>query len=144
MTRPLYQIFDDRQTQLLLHWLEARIARSLDDLAGAEAVLQKIIAELGLRGMHYEQTLAAIDLVQVYSLRGNFDAAVKLANEFQPVLEGWGMHGEGRAMWMLFRDQIAEHARLSLALEEAAFRGIALYFHRAWKHPMQFDGERAH
>ncbi len=142
MTRPLYRIFGDRQTQLLLHWLEARIARSFGDLAGAEAVLQKIVAEFEQRGMHYEQTLASIDLVQVFSLRGNFDAAVKLANDFQPALEGWGMHGEGRAMWMLFRDQIADHARMSLALEEAAFRGITLYYHRAWKHPMQFEGER--
>lgn len=143
MTRPLYRSFEDTQTRLLLHWLEARIARSLGDLAEAEAVLQKVTTELDRCGMHYEQTLASIDLVQVYSLRGNFAAAVQLANEFQPVLEGWGMHQEGQAMWMLFRDQIAEHARRSLALEEAGFRGIALYFHRAWRHPMRFEVDPA-
>src|SRR6185436_1292892 len=66
MTRPLYRVFGDRQTQLLLHWLEARIARSFGDLAGAEAVLRKIVTEFERRGMHYEQTLASIDLVQVY------------------------------------------------------------------------------
>jgi len=142
MTRPLYRVFGDRHTQLLLHWLEARIARSLGDLAEAEAVLQKVIAELERRGMRYEQTLAAIDLVQVYSLRGSFDAAVKLATDFQPVLEGWGMHREGQAMWLLFRNQVAEHAKLSLAVEESAFRGIARYFHRAWRYPMRFEGER--
>jgi tetratricopeptide (TPR) repeat protein len=141
MTRPLYQVFGDRHTQLLLYWLEARIARSLGDLAEAEAVLQKVIAELDGRGMHYEQTIASIDLVQVYSLRGNFAAAERLADDFLPVLERWGMHGEGQAMWLLFRNQVAEHARMSLALEEAAFRGIAGYFHRAWRHPMRFEGK---
>jgi tetratricopeptide (TPR) repeat protein len=140
MTRPLYGVFGDRQTQLLLHWLEARIARSFGDLAEAEAVLQKVIAELEQRGMRYEQALASIDLAQVYSLRGNFEAAVKLVNDFQPVLQEWGMHGEGQAMWMLFRDQIADHARMRVALEETAFRGIARYFHRAWHHPMRFEG----
>lgn len=139
MTRPLYAVFDDPQTQLLLHWLEARIARSFGDLAEAEAVLQKITAGFERRGMHYEQTIAAIDLAQVYSLRGNLDAAVKLANDFLPVLQSWGMHGEGQAMWMLFRNQIAEHARMRVGLEEAAFRGIARYFHGAWKYPMRFE-----
>lgn len=139
MTRPLYGIFSDRQTQLLLHWLEARIARSFGDLAEAEAVLQKVIAELEQRGMRYEQTLASIDLAQVYSLRGNLEAAENLADAFQPVLRDWGMHEEGQAMWMLFRNQIAEHARMSATLGEAAFRGITQYFHRAWRHPMRFE-----
>ncbi|HKH46868.1 MAG TPA: hypothetical protein VKM72_19590 [Thermoanaerobaculia bacterium] len=140
MSRPLYAVFGDRQTQLLLHWLEARIARSLGDLAEAEAVLQKVTAEFSRRGMHYEQTIASIDLVQVYSLRGNHDAAVRLVNEYLPVLEGWGMHAEGQAMWLLFRNQIHEHAQMKLALEEAAFRGIAVYYHRAWRYPVRFEG----
>jgi tetratricopeptide (TPR) repeat protein len=139
MTRPLYAVFDDPQTQLLLHWLEARIARSLGDLTEAEAVLQKITTEFERRGMHYEQTIAAIDLVQVYSLRGNFEAAVQLVNDFLPVLQSWGMHGEGQAMWLLFRNQIIEHARMRVALEEAAFRGMTRYFHGAWKYPMRFE-----
>lgn len=143
MSRPLYAVFGDRQTQLLLHWLEARIARSLGDLTEAEAVLQKVIAEFSRRGMHYEQTIASIDLVQVYSLRGNHEAAVQLVNEYLPVLEGWGMHAEGQAMWMLFRNQIAEHARMRIVLEEVAFRGISVYYHRAWRHPVRFDGKGA-
>jgi tetratricopeptide (TPR) repeat protein len=142
MSRPLYAVFGDRQTQLLLHWLEGRLARSLGDLAEAEAVLQKVIAEFAQRGMHYEQTIAAIDLAQIYSLRGNYEAAVRLATEFLPVLESWGMHAEGQAMWLLFRNQLHEHAQLELALEAAAFRGLAVYYHRAWRYPVRYDGQR--
>ena len=71
MTRPLYLAFGDRHTQLLLHWLEARIARALDNLGEAEAVLKRVTAEFERQGMRYEQTAAAIDLVQVHSLAGS-------------------------------------------------------------------------
>jgi tetratricopeptide (TPR) repeat protein len=71
MTRPLYLAFGDRHTQLLLHWLEARIARSLDHLTEAEAVLKRVTAEFERRGMRHEQAIAALDLVQVHSLHGS-------------------------------------------------------------------------
>ncbi len=70
MTRPLYLAFGDRHTQLLLHWLEARIARSLNNLGEAETVLKRVTAEFERRGMRHEQTIAALDLVQVHSLHG--------------------------------------------------------------------------
>jgi tetratricopeptide (TPR) repeat protein len=139
MSRPLYRVFGDRHTQLLLHWLEGRITRSLGDLAEAEAVLQKVWYAFEERGMHYEQTIATVDLVEVYSLRGKLDAAVRLVTEFQPILASWGMHGEGQAMWLLFSRSVAEHARAHTAAEVATFRAIARYFHRAWKQPMKFD-----
>jgi tetratricopeptide (TPR) repeat protein len=68
MTRPLYLAFGDRHTQLLLHWLEARIARSLNNLGEAETVLKKVTAEFERRGMRHEKTIASLDLVQVHSL----------------------------------------------------------------------------
>jgi hypothetical protein len=68
--RPLYLAFGDRHTQLLLHWLEARIARSLNNLSEAETVLKRVTAEFGRRGMRHEQTIAALDLVQVHGLHG--------------------------------------------------------------------------
>lgn len=71
MTRPLYLAFGDRHTQLLLHWLEARIACSLDRLGEAELVLKKVTAEFERRGMRHEQTIAALDLVQVHSLHAS-------------------------------------------------------------------------
>jgi tetratricopeptide (TPR) repeat protein len=71
LTRPLYQAFDDGHTRLLLEWLEARIARSLDNLTEAEMILRKVTAEFGRRGMRHEQTIAALDLVQVHSLHGS-------------------------------------------------------------------------
>lgn len=71
MTRPLYLAFGDRHTQLLLHWLEARIARSLNHFGEAETVLKKLTAEFERRGMRHEQTVATLDLVQVHSLHGS-------------------------------------------------------------------------
>jgi tetratricopeptide (TPR) repeat protein len=139
MTRPLYRVFADRHTQILLRWLEGRIARSLGHLTEAEAILQRAYSAFEKRGMHYEQTIAAIDLVEIYTLRGKFEAAVTLVTEFQPVLASWGMHNEGQAMWLLFSTSVAEHARMRARMEAAAFRGIARYFHRAWNQPMRFD-----
>lgn len=69
LTRPLYQAFNDHHTQLLMEWLEARIARSLDRLTEAEVILQKVTTEFGRRGMRHEQRIAALDLVQVHSLQ---------------------------------------------------------------------------
>jgi len=137
VSRPLYRAFGDSWTQLRLHWLEGRIALTLRDLANAEAVFQKISRGFERRGMHFEQTLVAVDLVEVYCLQGRLDAAVRLVEEFLPVLTSWGMHVEGLAMWMLFRDAVIRHATGRAALSEDAFRGMTLYFHRSWRRPMR-------
>jgi tetratricopeptide (TPR) repeat protein len=71
MTRPLYAMFGDPHTQLLLHWLEARIASSLGHFTEAEAVLHKVTDDFERQGMPYEQKLASIDLAHVYRLRRN-------------------------------------------------------------------------
>lgn len=71
MTRHRYLRFGDRHTHLLLHWLEARIACSLNNLSEAERVLKRVTAEFERRGMRHEQTIAARDLVQVHSLHSS-------------------------------------------------------------------------
>lgn len=142
MTRPLYCVFTDSWTQLRLHWLEARIARSLGDLIESEAIFQKVAAEFEKRDIHHELTLVSIDLAETYSTQGKLDAAVKLAADFQPVLASWGMHAEGQAMWMLFHKSLAEHAAMKATVETAAFRGIAHYFHHAWHRPMRFESTK--
>lgn len=142
VSRPLYRSFADSWTQLRLHWLEGRIARTLGDLPNAEAVFQKISRAFETRGMHFEQTMVAIDLVEVYSLQGKLDAAITVSDDFLPVLTNWGMHVEGLAMWMLFRESLVRNAAQRTAVEESAFRGMALYFHRSWNRPMRFEDKK--
>ncbi|HEX7180302.1 MAG TPA: hypothetical protein VF756_00560 [Thermoanaerobaculia bacterium] len=142
ISRHLYESFPDSWTQLRLRWLEGRIARSLGDLRQAEAVLRSVVDRFEARGMHRDQTLAAIDLVEVYSLQGKFAAAVELVESFGPALATWGMHSEGQAMWLLFRNAVVDHADHHVPVEPDAFRGIATYFHRAWHQPMRYVSSR--
>jgi tetratricopeptide (TPR) repeat protein len=136
LSRSLYQDFADAWTRLRLHWVEGRIARSLGHLAEAESTFRLVWYEFEARGMHYELTLLSIDLAEVYSARGKFSPAVQLVEEFFPLLQSWGMHREGLAMWILFRDAMTEHARQQVALDAAIFHQVASYFLRAWRQPM--------
>lgn len=135
MSRQLYKCFADPWTQLRLQWLEGRIARSLGDLQVAEAVFRKVWNAFEERAMLYELTISSIDLAEVYSAEGKLEEAVRLVSDFLPVLRTWGMHAEGLAMWKIFRDSIAEHARRQVALAADDFRAISLYFHRSWHQP---------
>ena len=136
LSRPLYHDFADAWTRLRLHWVEGRIARSLDHLAEAESTFRLVWYEFEAKGMQYELTLLSIDLAEVYSARRKFKPAAELVNEFLPILEGWGMHREGLAMWMLFRDAVLEHATERAVLDVAVFRRVASYFLRAWRQPL--------
>jgi tetratricopeptide (TPR) repeat protein len=137
ISRPLYSAFADPWTQLRLHWLEGRIARALGDIAEAEATFRLVWYDFEARGMLYELTLVSIDLAEVYSARRRYKRAMRMAQDLLPVLERWGMHAEGRAVWMLFRDTLAKQAREKLALNAAAFTQAAQYYHRAWFRPLE-------
>jgi tetratricopeptide (TPR) repeat protein len=136
LSRPLYSAFADSWTQLRLHWIEARLSRSLGGLEEAEATLRKLWAAFGEKQFVYEQTLLSIELAEVYSAQGKWSEAIRLVEDFYPVLESWGMHREGLAFWIVFRDSLASHATMKVALDVAAFRGAELYYHRAWRHPL--------
>jgi tetratricopeptide (TPR) repeat protein len=136
LSRPLYKAFSDSWTQLRLHWIEARLERSLGDLAEAEATLRKLWFAFEERQFVYEQTLISIELSEVYCSQGKWSEAMRLVEEFYPVLEGWGMHREGLAFWILFRESLLAHAQMKVALDVAAFRSAELYYHRAWRHPL--------
>jgi tetratricopeptide (TPR) repeat protein len=142
VTRPLYRSFGDYWTQLRLRWLEGRIARAFGDIAEAEAVFRKLLSAFEERGMHYEQTVVAIDLAETLSAGGKFAMAVNLVREFLPVLRSWGMHSEGLAMWLLFEKALTEHARMNVAAGAEAFKAVASYFHRSWRSPLHFEEDK--
>ena len=137
ISRPLYKAFADAWTQLRLHWLEGRIARNLGDIAAAEATFRLVWYEFEAREMPFELTLVTIDLAEAYSARRRFKRAMQLARDFYPVLQGWGMHTEGLAVWMIFREALGKQARDRLAMGAAAFENAAQYYHRAWFRPLK-------
>lgn len=143
LSRPLYAAFADPWTQLRLRWLEGRIARSLGDLAEAEAVLRVAWAGFQENEMPFEQTLVSVDLVESLSAQGKYADAARLARELLPMLEGWGLHAEGCAIWFLFGKAIHDHASSEVGLDEEAFRTVGGYFQRWWRHPLGSPGGEA-
>jgi tetratricopeptide (TPR) repeat protein len=129
-SRSLYAQFADAWTRILLHWLEARINRSLGDLPEAESTFKRLWQKLRERGFQHELTLLTIDLVEVYVLQGKFEEAIELVEAFHPLLEEWGMHGEGLAFWRILRDALAARK-----VEAGVFRRTSLYYRRAWQRP---------
>lgn len=129
-SRSLYAQFADAWTRILLHWLEGRITRSLGDLPEAESTFRRLWQKLRERGFQHELTLLTIDLVEVYVLQGKFEEAVELVEAFHPLLEEWGMHAEGLALWRLLRD-----ALVARKVEAGVFRQTSLYYRRAWRRP---------
>ena len=131
-SRPLYAQFKDPWTRIRLRWLEGKIARSLGDLAEAEETFRRLWYDLQEPAYLHELTLLSIDLAEVCVARGKHEEALELVEELGPVLEEWGMHAEGRAMWLLM--QRAVHERRAGA---ALFRGMAEYVSRAWFRPLE-------
>jgi tetratricopeptide (TPR) repeat protein len=131
-TRPLYAQLKDPWTRTRLHWLEGKIARGLGDLAEAEETFKRLWYDLQEPASAHELTLVSIDLAEVYVERGKHEEAVELIEEFVPLLEGWGMHAEGLAMWLLMQKAVQEHRA-----EAALFRRMAEYLNRAWFVPLE-------
>ncbi|HEX6902238.1 MAG TPA: tetratricopeptide repeat protein [Thermoanaerobaculia bacterium] len=131
-SRPLYAQFRDPWTRTRLHWLEGKIARGLGDLAEAEEIFKRLWYDLQEPSYAHELTLLSIDLAEVYVARGKHEEAMELAEDLMPLLEGWGMHAEGLAMWLLMERAIQERQA-----EGALFRRMAEYIHRAWFRPLE-------
>jgi len=131
LSRPLYEQFQDPWTRIRLHWLEGKIARSLGDLAEAEETLKRLWYDLQDSTYAFELTLLSIDLAEVYVAREKHEEALELVEEFGPMLQDWGMHTEGLAMWLLLQKAVQERRARS-----EAFRQMAEYLNRAWFRPL--------
>lgn len=131
-SRPLYAQFEDFRTRLRLRWLEGRIARGLGDLPEAEEIFRRLCGELQESVYAHELTLVSLNLAEVYTLRGKHEEALRLVDDLQPVLKGWGMHAEGRAVWLLMVDAVRRRTA-----HAEAFRRMADYIRRAWHRPIR-------
>lgn len=130
--RPLYEQFNDPSTRLRLRWLEGRIARGLGDLAEAEEIFRRLTGELQDSVWAHELVLISLDLAEVVMTRGGYEEALRLVADLQPVLQGWGMHPEGRAVWLLMVDALRKGTA-----HADAFRRMADYVRRAWHRPLR-------
>lgn len=130
-SRPLYRQFPDTWPRLSLRWVEGRIARNLGDLEDAAHTFQSLWQELRRRELHHFLTLLSIDLAEVQIARGRHAEAVRLVREVQPLLQSWGMHTEGLALWLLFQESLAAGR-----IRDDTFRHMAMYVRRAWFRPL--------
>jgi tetratricopeptide (TPR) repeat protein len=130
-SRPLYAQFKDPWTRIRLHWLEGKIARSLGDLAEAEETFKRLWYDLQEPAYAHELTLLSLDLAEVYVAQGKHEEALELVEEFGPLLQEWGMHAEGLAMWLLLERSVRER-RAGTTL----FRRMTEYLARAWHRPL--------
>jgi tetratricopeptide (TPR) repeat protein len=131
-SRPFYAQFNDPWTRVRLHWLEGKIARALGDLPEAEETFKRLWYDLQEPEQTHELTLLSLDLAEVYVTRGKHEEALELVEEFVPLLQEWGMHAEGIAMWLLMACTVQERRA-----EAALFRRMAEYLTRAWFQPIQ-------
>jgi tetratricopeptide (TPR) repeat protein len=131
-TRPLYAQFKDPWTRVRLHWLEGKISRSLGDLAEAEETFKRLWYDLQDPASAHELTLLSIDLAEVYVARGKHEEALELVEELTPLLQEWGMHAEGLALWLLMQRAVQERRA-----EAALFRRVTEYMNRAWFRPLE-------
>ncbi len=129
--RPLYAQFPDSYTQLRLHWLEARIASTLGELAEAESVLRQLWEEVRARNLSHELVLLSIDLAEVLVKKGEPSRAAQLVEDCLPILEAWGLHRYALAAWLFFQQALAHHDVDDL------FQKVRTYYRRHWVSPVE-------
>jgi tetratricopeptide (TPR) repeat protein len=135
ISRPLYAQFGTTTIRLRLHWLEGGIARSLGDLAEAEATFARLWREMRERELFQEAALVALELAEVQVARGKAAEARRLVREVHPLLKQWGLHAEGLAVWLLLRQALARET-----FRTEAFARTAEYLRRAWHRPLEERG----
>lgn len=133
-SRPLIQEHWDDLTQLRRHWVEAKIAFRLGELAQAEAIFGQLWEEFRVRDMDQEVVLVTIELAQVLTLKGELPLAARLAAESYGILEKIGLHGDALTAWRTFRDALSRGA-----LANDLFGRLQDYYRRWWVRPGRFE-----
>jgi ATP/maltotriose-dependent transcriptional regulator MalT len=130
--RPLYKQFPDAYTQLRLHWLEAKIALNLGELAEAESTFQQLWEELRARDLNHELVLVSIDLAETLVQKGEPARAAELIQGCYPLLLAWGLHKDALAAWLVFQQVLAQG-------QAGIFQRVREYYHRHWSRPGAFE-----
>ena len=125
-SRDLYEQFADPWTQILLVWLEGRIAAGRGDAGSAERCLLDARNRYLLQGLSYSAALVTLDLAEVYVRQGRTAEVKALARATAAVFAGQEVHAEaGRCVALFEQAAVAERltveliARLRGQLEQA-------------------------
>jgi len=110
-------------------WKDASPGRSAISIRPARTLLQRPAD--ALRQKIWRISRRSIDLAEVQAARGRQAEAVRLVREVQPLLQSWGMHTEGLALWLLFQESLAAGR-----IRDDTFRRMAEYVRRAWFRPL--------
>jgi predicted Zn-dependent protease len=132
--RPLYKRFPDNFTQLRLHWLEAKIAYRLGELSQAESIFGQLWEEFRTRDLNQEVVLVSIELAQVLTKKGEPARAAELAAQCFSTMQGFRLHNDALAAWIVFQDALTEGRTKG----DVLFAQIGEYFRRHWSRPGRF------
>jgi tetratricopeptide (TPR) repeat protein len=90
--RRLYRQFPDEYTQLRLHWLEAKVARSMGRWDEAASIYRQLLDEMEVRSLKHEIVLVTLDLAEALAEGRQYDEAIWLVTQAYPVMATWGLH----------------------------------------------------
>jgi tetratricopeptide (TPR) repeat protein len=138
--RALYEQFPDSWTQIRLDWIQGKIARALDELPAAAAILRQVCEDFEARVMKFDLVLAAIDLAETLVASGEVGGAAGWVARTQPVLSEWRLARHLLAAWLVLRKALEEDDGDPLRLQRLLAR-LALYYRRHWHRPAEFTAE---
>jgi hypothetical protein len=126
--RALYDRFPDSWTQLLLRWLEARLARASGSSEAAERAFLEVRNGYIAEGLPYDVALATLDLAELYVQEGRTAEVKRLAAESMKVFADQELVARVEHALRLFHKAAAAE-RVSLVLL-ARLRGYLEGAHR--------------
>lgn len=113
--RALYARFADPPTQLLLTWLEGRIARGRGDVEGGERHLLDARNRYLGQGLSLDAALVTLDLAEIYVGEGRTAEVKRLAEATVGVFADQAIHAEAeRALRLFQRAAVAEQVTIEL------------------------------
>jgi tetratricopeptide (TPR) repeat protein len=131
-TRRLYRQFPDEYTQLRLHWLEAKVARSLGHWGQAASIYRQLLDEMEARSLRHEVVLLTLDLAEALTAGCHYDEAIRLVSAAHPVMAAWGLHRWALAAWL-----VLQHA-LEMRQVGGIFAQLRVYYRRHWNRGVEF------
>lgn len=130
--RRLYRQFPDDYTQLRLHWLEAKVARSLGRWEEAASIYRQLLDEMEARSLRHEVVLLTLDLAEALTEGCQNDEAIRLVSAAHPVMAAWGLHRWALAAWL-----VLQHA-LEMRQVGGLFAQLRVYYRRYWNRGVEF------
>lgn len=125
--RPLYARFPDPVTQGRLLRLEGLLARSEGNLEESERFFRDVVSHYERHGFDLDLALAAVELTEVLSLRGNVTEAGDILRGLYPLLEAWKLNADILRSWLALQQAVQRNA-----VQSQMFRDVLMTLRRKW------------